>query len=130
MAFVVISILFGMILTSIVLLIGLELSSRRVLRGLVGKKPRAEVPQKKVQAIREGQGGEVGIVIQNVRNPEITQSFIKKFNEAYEETAGYIDFHSGELRLWFKIENVAMSKELADELEKAGFYVGINREGL
>jgi len=73
--------------------------------------------------------GEVGLVIQHVYNPEIVDAFIEKFNEAYTETAYCMEFHSGEVRLWFKITDVKMTEKIEDELEKSGFYVGNGREG-
>ena len=121
MAFVVISILLGLLLTSVIFLIWVELSLRNILRG---RKKAEEKLRAKVQQ------GEVGLTLKHVHNQDITQSFIRKFNEAYEETAGCLDFHNGETTVWFKIEDVTMSEDLADELEKSGFYVGNNREGL
>ncbi len=68
--------------------------------------------------------GEVGLVIRHVYNPEIVDSFIKSFNEAFTKTAYCSEFHNGEVRLWFKIKDVKMAEEVKSELEKAGFYVG------
>jgi len=74
--------------------------------------------------------GEVGLVIQHVFNPEVVDTFIKKFNEAFTETAHCIELHNGEIRLWFKIADVKMAEKIKDELEAAGFYVGNNREDI
>jgi len=67
--------------------------------------------------------GEVGLIVKHVDNAEIVDEFIRAFNDAYTKTAYCSEFHDGEVRLWFKIEDVKIAEKIKKQLEEAGFYV-------
>jgi len=67
--------------------------------------------------------GEVGLIVKHVDNAEIVDEFIRAFNDAYTKTAYCNEFHNGEVRLWFKIEDVKIAEKIKKQLEEAGFYV-------
>jgi len=67
--------------------------------------------------------GEVGLIVKHVDNAEIVDEFIRAFNDAYTKTAYCSEFHNGEVRLWFKIEDVKIAEKIKKQLEEAGFYV-------
>ena len=74
--------------------------------------------------------GEIGLIIKHVDNPEIVDIFLRKFSEAHAETTICSEFYNGEVKLWFKVEDVVMKSKLVGELEKAGFHVGDSREDI
>jgi hypothetical protein len=84
---------------------------------------RREKTAKEVEQKKQAQG-EVGLVIKHVYNPEIVEAFLTKFSEANSETAICSEFYDGQVRLWLKVEDVALKTKLKKELEKSGFHVG------
>lgn len=67
--------------------------------------------------------GEVGLTVRKVYNADIVNTFVRKMDEACKETAWNKEFHSGEVKVWFKIEDVFLSPELREDLQKAGYKI-------
>jgi len=74
--------------------------------------------------------GRVTLILENVPNQQIADTFLDKFSKAFEETGHLQEWYDGTLRLTFQVKKVKIGPEMAKKLEEAGFYVADSKEDL